>query len=131
MIPVFAAKLGHTPRSTNVGAQKFHDLRLETYSMALAGFSIQDKSGGIWFFKKKFSLADTSMKLVLEIIFLAFNNVNIQFDAQSFTWRLYTAAKALLTARQVEMIDKDKFAMAALNENIKTYVIYVATLKAA
>ena len=48
--------------------------------MAIAGFSIQDKSGKAWFFEETFLLADTSMEIVLEISLGTLNNVDIQFD---------------------------------------------------
>ena len=67
--------------------------------MVIAGFSIQDKTGKIRFFEETFLLADTSMEVVLGMLFLALSNANIQFDTESFTWRSYHAAKALLTAR--------------------------------
>ena len=45
------------------------------------------------------------MKVVLGMPFLAFSNADFQFGAERLTWRSYTAAEALPTARQVELID--------------------------
>ncbi len=64
------------------------------------------------------------------MLFLAFSNADIQFEAEKRTWRSYTAAEALPIARGVELIDKHKFAKAALNENSETFVVYVAALEA-
>ena len=55
--------------------------------MVIAGFSIQDKIGKIRFFEETFLLLDTSMEVVLGMLFLALNNTDIQFDIESFTWR--------------------------------------------
>ena len=68
------------------------------------------------------------MELILRIPFLALSNANIQFDTESFTWRSYSAAEALPTTRQVEMIDKHDFAKAALDENSETFVVNVTAL---
>ncbi len=129
MTPTFAAKLGLSPRQRGVGAQKIDGSPLETYGMASAGFLVQDKLGRIRFFEETFLLADTSMEVVLKMSFLAFSNADIQFDAKSLTWRSYTAAEALPTARWVELIDKHEFAKAALDENSETFVVHVAALE--
>ena len=60
--------------------------------------------------------------------FLALSNADIKFDTESFTWKSYSATKALLTTRQVELIDKHNFAKAALDENSETFVVHVAAL---
>lgn len=57
--------------------QKIDGYVLKTYCIVLAGFSIQDKSGKIWFFVATFLLTDTSMEVVWRMPFLAFNNKNI------------------------------------------------------
>ena len=75
-------------------------------------------------------LAYTSMEMVLGMLFLALSNADIQFGAERLTWRSYTAAEALPTARQVEPIDKHEFAKAALDENSETFVVHVAALEA-
>ena len=99
------------------------------YDMVIAGFSIQDKTGKIRFFEETFLLADTRMEIVLGMLFQSFSNVDIQLDTESFTWSSYSAAEALPTTRWVKLIDKHKFAKAALNENSETFVVPVATLK--
>ena len=42
----------------------------------------------------------------------------------------YTAAEALPTTKWVELIDKKKFAKAALDEESETFMVYVAALEA-
>ena len=42
--PAFAKKLGLPIRPTDVGAQKIDGAKLETYKMAVAAFSVEDKA---------------------------------------------------------------------------------------
>ena len=119
----FIAKLGFSIQLIGIDAQKIDSSALKTYGMVIAGFSIWDKMGKIRFFEQFFLLADISMEVVLGIIFLALSNLNIEFDIESFTWRSYSAVKALPTARWVKSILKYKFEKAALNKNSKTFVV--------
>ena len=70
------------------------------------------------------------MEVVLGMPFLTLSHADIQFDTESFTWRSYSAAKVLRTTRRVELIDKHKFAKAALDKNSETFVVHVVALKA-
>ena len=47
--------------------------------MVIAGFSVQNRLGKIQFFERTFLLADTSMEVILGMLFLTFSNVDIQF----------------------------------------------------
>ena len=98
--------------------------------MTIAGLSIQDESGRARFFEETFLLADSSMEVVLRILFLALSNADIQVDTKSFTWRSYSAAEALPITRRVEFIDKHEFAKAALDKNSETFVVHVTALEA-
>ena len=97
--------------------------------MAIATFSIQDKSGRARFLEEIFLLADTSMEVVLEMLFLALNNADIQFYPESFTWRSYGIAEVLPTTRRVERIDKHNFTKIALDKNSEMFVVHVAPLR--
>ncbi len=77
MTPAFAAKLGLSTRPTGVGAQKIDSSPLATYGMVVAAFSLQDSLGKVLFFEETFLLADTSMKMVLGMPFLALSNTDI------------------------------------------------------
>ena len=79
MTPIDIVKLGLVTWKTDVGAQNLHGLTLVTYGMVLAGFLIQDKLRKVWFFRKTFLLADTSMEIVLGMVYLTFSDANIQF----------------------------------------------------
>ena len=62
------------------------------------------------------------------MLFLIFNNADIQFAEKELTWKTYTTKKALLTIRWVEFIDWKEFAKTELDENIKAFLIYVSSL---
>ena len=79
MIPAYTTKLGFTLRLINIDAQKIVGLPLKTHEMIIAGFSMVDKLGQIRFFKETFLLADTSMEVVLGMLFLFFSNANVEF----------------------------------------------------
>ena len=70
------------------------------------------------------------MEVVLGMPFFIFSNADIQFAKKELTWRFYTAAEALPTTKRVELIDRKKFAKAALDEESKTFVIHAAALEA-
>ena len=70
------------------------------------------------------------MDIVLEMSFLSLSFMDRQFDTGNLTWRTYSIVEALPTTRQVEFIDKHKFARAALDKNVETFVIHVAALEA-
>lgn len=79
MTLAYAAKLGLTIQNTSVKAQKIDGSTLETYSIVLAGFSLQDNLKKVWFFKGNFLLADTSLKMVLEMSVLFLNKIEVEF----------------------------------------------------
>ncbi len=71
------------------------------------------------------------MEIVHGIPFPSLSNANVKFaELGKLTWRTYTAAEALLTTSQVELIDKREFARAALDKNLETFVLYVSALEA-
>lgn len=75
-------------------------------------------------------LANINMELVLEIFFLFFSNSDIKFiESQKLIWRSYDTAKALLTASRIELINKREYTTTAMNKNLETFVIYIATLE--
>ena len=127
--PAFAAKLGLSIHLTSISAQKIDGSILKTYGITIAGFSIQDKSDRAWFFEETCLLADTNMEVVLGMPFQALSITNIQFDTKSFIWRSYSAAEALPTTKQVELINKYDFAKVVWDKNSETFVVYVAALR--
>ena len=63
------------------------------------------------------------------MLFLTFNNANVQFAKKELTWRIYTTKKSLSIIRQVELIDQKEFAKAILDENIEAFVVHVSSLE--
>ena len=131
MTPTFIAKLGLVTQKIDVGVQKIDDSPLVTQEMVLVDFSVQDKLGKVQFFEETFLLVDTSMELILGILFPTFSNANLQFVEKELKKRNYTTAEILPITKRVELINKKEFAAVALEENAKTFVVYVPTLSAA
>lgn len=65
-----------------------------------------------------FLLVDTSINVILEMFFLIFNNTNILFKNQEFTWKSYIAAEVLSIIWQVEIMNKKEFSNVVLVKNI-------------
>ncbi len=131
MTSAHTMKLGLTTRKTSIGAQKIDGSPLKTYNMVLASFSLQDSQWRFRFIEKTFLLANTSIKVVLGMLFLALNNADFRFGAKNLTLRTYTIAEALPTTNWLELINKRKFAKTALNENSETFVMHVSALDVA
>ena len=64
--------------------------------MALARFSYSNSLKKVWFFKQTGLQADTNMKVVLEMFFLAFSNADFQFGTEKLIWRSYIVVEAYL-----------------------------------
>lgn len=85
MTPAYAAQISFAVRSINVGVEKIDGSPLKTYEMTIATFSVQDKLGWNRFFKETFLLTDTSMEVVLGMLFLSLSNADIDFEVGGFT----------------------------------------------
>ena len=68
------------------------------------------------------------MEVVLGIFFLTLSNADIQYIEKKLTWKFYTIAKVLPTTKQVELIDKKKFAKVVLNKNFETFATYMISI---
>lgn len=77
MTLVCALKLGLKVYHTIVGAQIIDNFTFEIFRMVLASFQIEDKLRKAQFFQKTFLLADMSMKVVLNILFLTLSNEKV------------------------------------------------------
>ncbi len=121
-------KLDLTIRKYNIGTQKIDSSILMNYKIVIARFSIQDKFEKVWFFKETFLLADISIEVILEILFLNFFDIDIWFIEKELEWRRYLTAKVLPTTQRVRLIDKKEFAVVALDDSTKTFMVYFATL---
>ena len=124
--PVFAERLGLVIQTTNVSTQKIDGTTLETYRMVIAVFSVSDQANKVRFFKEIFLVANVSLDVVLEMLFLTLSGANINFPKRELWWRSYTIGEALPTTKQVELIGKKEFAAIALDPGHETFVVYVA-----
>ena len=59
---------------------------------------------------------------------LILSKANIRFAEQKLVWRTYIAAEALQITKSIEIIDKKEFAVAVLNADDETFIVYVVTL---
>ena len=94
--------------------------------MIIANFQIENKANKPRFFEEAFLVANIKFEVILGIFFLILSNADVSFGEKILTWRIYTTNKALLTSKQVQIIYKKDFVIAALNANSKTFVIHMA-----
>ena len=62
------------------------------------------------------------------MLFFTLNGANVDFLKRKLWWKSYTIEKALLTTKRVELVEKKKFAAAALDPGHKIFIVYVAFL---
>lgn len=74
---VLVAKMSLSIGLTGINATNIGGFTLKTYEIVIVWFSIQDKSGQIWFYKETYLLIYITIKIVLEIFFLAVSNPDI------------------------------------------------------
>ena len=68
---------------------------------------------------------DTKFKEILGMFFLKISNADMSFDEKTLTWKTYTTNKVLFTTKQVQIVDKMDFVIAALDADSKTFVMYM------
>ena len=95
----FAAKLAFSILPIGISIEEIDGFALKMYGLVIAKFSISDKLSKTRFFEDTLSLAYTTMEIVLKKLLLVLNNVDIQFDAECFTWRSNDTVKALPIAK--------------------------------
>lgn len=96
--------------------------------MVLASFQVNNKLDWFRFFQETFLVTNTSVAVILGMLFLILSNVDMLFLEQELFWRSYTSAEALSTTKQVKIINKKELAKAALDENVETFVVHLASL---
>ena len=129
MTLAYLAHLGFTARVTNVVMQRIDKFSLAIYDMVIAAFQVVNKLGSFWFFQETFLLANISIKVILGMPFLTFSNADVQYAEKKLIWRIYTIKEALSTIRQIEIINRKKFAKAALDENVEAFVVHISSLR--
>ncbi len=96
--------------------------------MVVSTFSILDKDGRKRFSEENFLLADVKPNGVLGMPFPIISNAGVDFQARDLQWRSYTTGNILLTTRQVELIRKKEFVVAALDPEYEAFVIHIVAL---
>ena len=74
-------------------------------------------------------MADTKFEVILGMFFLKFSNTDVLFGEKTLMWKTYTINKILSTTEQVQIINKKNLAIAAMDTNSKTFVVYIAIQK--
>ena len=87
-----------------------------------------DKVNQVRFFEETFLLANVSPEIIFRIFFLTLSSINIDFLNRELRWRTYITKKTLPTTRHIKLVGKKEFAIATLNPEYKTFVIYVGSL---
>lgn len=62
------------------------------------------------------------------MFFLSYSKVNIWLIEQRLVLKSYTAVETSLTIKKMKIINKEKFAMAILNADNKTFIIDITAL---
>ena len=96
--------------------------------MVVAAFSVIDKANSVEFFKETFLVANISLKVVLKILFLTLSGAIIDFSSWKLRQRTYITKEALLITRYVELVDKKKFAVVALDPKHETYIVHIGSV---
>ena len=97
--------------------------------MVIADFQMELKGSRPRFFQQTFLMADNKFEMVLGIFFLKISNANIAFSEGTLTWKFYITNKALLTTKQVQLVNPKEFVIPALDADSKTFIVYVAIRK--
>lgn len=71
--------LGFTLWKMDISIQKINSCTSINYEMIIAEFSVQKKLGKVLLFEETFLVSDTSIKVVLEMPFLTFSDVDTRF----------------------------------------------------
>lgn len=77
MTLAYALELSYKVCQTNIKAQKINGSTFKIFEMVLASFEVEDKFKKAYFFQETFLLANTSVKIVLGMLFFIFSNANI------------------------------------------------------
>ena len=124
----FAKELDLSIRPIDVEAQKINGTMLDTFGMVISAFSVMNKANQVKFFEKTFLVANVSLEIVLEILFLILSGANVNFYGRKLWWRTYTTKKALLTTRHIKLVGKKEFVAVALDPEFETYVLHIRSV---
>ena len=111
----FAWELGLPIRTTDIGAQKLDDTKLDTLRMVVAVFSVTDEAKRVRFFEETFLVANISPIIVVGMSFHTLRGVDVNFLGRELRWRTYITKEALPTIRRIKLVGKKEFTARALN----------------
>ena len=60
------------------------------------------------------------------MLFLKISSADVSFNKKTLTYKSFITSKALLTTKQVQIVNPKKFVLMALNTKIKTFMLHVA-----
>lgn len=66
--------------------------------------------------------------MILKMLLCIFSNKHIYFVKNKFTKRFYITAKVLPTIKYRQIINKKKYTKTKIDENIKSFIIYIKFL---
>lgn len=75
----YTSKLGLKVWATSVKAQKIDISTFQIFKMVFASFQVENKLRRAHFFQETFLVANTNIKIILEISFLSFSNTDVKF----------------------------------------------------
>ena len=99
-------------------------LKLDTFSMIIVSFFIEDKERMFQFFIETL-LVDISIDVTLKIPFFILNNIKINFIGRYIYWKTYTVVEIFLKIRQAKLIRKRGFANAIFHSKNRAFIIYI------
>ena len=102
MYPIFIEKLDLIIQSINIIAQKIDGTTFKIYKMIVAVFLIINQVNRVKFFEETFLIANISLDIVCEMLFLTLSSANVDFSKKKLRWRFYTIKKAYPITKQVE-----------------------------
>lgn len=82
MFLAYIVKLGLISQKIIVKPKKIDSSTLKIYGMIIILFLLQDSFKTIILFKRAFLLINTSMKIIIGMFFLFFNNIDFKFIRQ-------------------------------------------------
>ena len=91
--------------------------------MVITAFLVNDQVEKIRFFKETFLVVNISPNVIFGMLFFTLNNANVDFSKKKLWEKFYTIEKAFFTIKQVKLIGKKEFIVAALNLGHETFII--------
>ena len=70
-------------------------------------------------------MINMKFELIFEIFFLKLCNINLLFSKKTLMWKNYIINEALLTTKQVQIINKKVFIIALFNINSKMFIMHI------